>query len=160
MGTDRTVSPRVATIIIVAIVGAALLVGLLAGDDTGDGAATDAVSEDDSSDGDSPSAGPTTSDDADTGPDVPPIECQGLITQSETDDALGTWERDDLPSSLELQQGETCVEQFADEPEFFVSIGPGEISDFLAEARLGGANSLMERPALASSTICRRNSGG
>ena len=49
-------------------------------------------------------------------------------------DALAVWDRDPIPSTMEFSQGETCLDQFFDEPDYFVSIGPGQAADFIPGA--------------------------
>ncbi len=139
MGEAQTYDRRTAGLLIAAIVGVTMLLAIVVGGgddsfDPGDFApAAEATLPPDSQP--SPAAEPATD-----GPQVPPVDCRSLLTQEERDEALGTWERDVIPSSVFFEGNESCSERFAEEDGFFVRIEPGSADDFQPDARLLGVS--------------------
>ncbi len=136
MNTKATVEPRTAGIVIGGIIALSVIIGILSSGGGDDDSASIDLPLDTTT---TTAAASTTAVPADGDhPDVESIDCNLLLTQDERDDALGTWERDDIPASLHFSRGEFCSEEFDGEPEFFVRIEPGEPEDFLPGTQIDG----------------------
>lgn len=69
--------------------------------------------------------------------EVPPIDCDPLLTFQEILGALGALDNEELGSgSSGLNQGETCTETLSADEDYFVRIGPGSPDDFEPDTQI------------------------